>query len=92
MPLNTLGSGFPSLVAVNPSFLHSTLPSRDMMRMLSYFFRRHCNTSFFCNAFILPYFATFFKELFVNSGVEIKWSNVTLEINGPILTVESCLC
>ena len=25
-------------------------------------------------------------------GVEIKWSNVTLEINGPILTVESCLC
>ena len=32
------------------------------------FLRRHYNTSFFCDASILPYFATFFKELFVNSG------------------------
>ena len=38
MPLNALGSGLPSLVAVNPSFLNTTLPSRDIIRMLSYFF------------------------------------------------------
>lgn len=32
------------------------------------FLCRHRNTSFFCDASILPFFATFFKELFVNSG------------------------
>ena len=45
---------------------HTALKGHDAHAFI--FFRRHCNTSFWSDAFILPYFATFFKELFVNCG------------------------
>ena len=47
---------------------HAALKGHDPHTLILFFFRRHRNTSFFCDASILPYFATFFKELFVNSG------------------------
>ena len=37
-PLNAEGSALPFLVAVNPTFLYSTLPSRDIMRKSCSFF------------------------------------------------------
>lgn len=45
---------------------HAAFKRHDVHALVS--FRRHRNTSFFCDASILPYFATFFKKLFVNSG------------------------
>ena len=44
---------------------HAAFKGHDAHALVS--FRRHRNTSFFCDASILPFFATFFKELFVNS-------------------------
>ena len=45
---------------------HAAFKRHDAHALAS--FRRHRNTSFFCDASILPFFATFFKKLFVNSG------------------------
>ena len=47
---------------------HAALKGHDPHTLILFFFRRHRNTSFFCDVSILPFFATFFKELFVNSG------------------------
>ena len=63
-----LGIGLAILDGSEPFIFlqHATFKRHDAHAFVS--FRRHRNTSFFCDAFILPYFAAFFKKLFVNSG------------------------
>ena len=63
-----LGIGLAILDGSEPFIFiqHAAFKGHDAHALVS--FCRHRNTSFFCDVSILPYFATFFKKLFVNSG------------------------